>query len=234
MKFNLSNLSAVLLASGMLMSTVVTAAPGDASQFGCADTDWSTVDYPKLTDMDNNTDAMGGNIRFTGRVVKATCKVATESKQIEVVLPVVPSNAFTGIDTEATGASNQTDFNIKLTDCSNTDSQNIEFRFTGVADGANQTLANEVEGAADADGTGEAGATGVGIRIYSKNTTTDGLIKLNTQTPQGSSSSAAYVIPGDAATHDFTAAFTAGYAQNGSTVAPGLVKSTASFVVLYE
>lgn len=202
MKFNLSNLSAVLLASGMLMSTVVTAAPGDASQFGGADTDWSTVDYPKLTDMDNNTDAMGGNIRFTGRVVKATCKVATESKQIEVVLPVVPSNAFTGIDTEATGASNQTDFNIKLTDCSNTDSQNIEFRFTGVADGANQTLANEVEGAADADGTGEAGATGVGIRIYSKNTTTDGLIKLNTQTPQGSSSSAAYVIPGDAATHD--------------------------------
>ena len=89
------------------MSTAVTAAPGDASQFGGADTDWSTVDYPKLTDMDSNTDAMGGNIRFTGRVVKATCKVATESKQIEVVLPVVPSNAFTGIDTEATGASNQ-------------------------------------------------------------------------------------------------------------------------------
>ncbi|HHU7877824.1 TPA: fimbrial protein, partial [Escherichia coli] len=28
MKFNLSNLSAVLLASGMLMSTAVTAAPG--------------------------------------------------------------------------------------------------------------------------------------------------------------------------------------------------------------
>ncbi|MFT2604300.1 type 1 fimbrial protein, partial [Escherichia coli] len=26
----------------------------------------------------------------------------------------------------------------------------------------------------------------------------------------------------------------AGYAQNGSTVAPGVVKSTASFVVLYE
>lgn len=34
MKFNLSNLSAVLLASGMLMSTAVTAAPGDATQFG--------------------------------------------------------------------------------------------------------------------------------------------------------------------------------------------------------
>ncbi len=31
MKFNLSNLSAVLLASGMLMSTAVTAAPGDAT-----------------------------------------------------------------------------------------------------------------------------------------------------------------------------------------------------------
>ncbi|UMX91865.1 fimbrial protein [Escherichia coli] len=61
-----------------------------------------------------------------------------------------------------------TDFNIKLTDCSNTDSQNIEFRFTGVADGANQTLANEVEGAADADGTGEAGATGVGIHLSQK------------------------------------------------------------------
>ncbi|MCU8651307.1 fimbrial protein, partial [Escherichia coli] len=137
-------------------------------------------------------------------------------------------------DTEATGASNQTDFNIKLTDCSNTDSQNIEFRFTGVADSANQTLANEVEGDTDADGNGEAGATGVGIRIYSKNTTADGLIKLNTQTPQGSGSSAAYVIPGDAVKHDFTAAFTAGYAQNGNTVAPGLVKSTASFVVLYE
>lgn len=91
-----------------------------------------------------------------------------------------------------------------------------------------------MEGAADADGTGEAGATGVGIRIYSKNTTTDGLVKLNTQSPQGSSSSAAYVIPGDATAHDFIAAFTAGYAQNGSTVAPGLVKSTASFVVLYE
>lgn len=27
-----------------------------------------------------------GKIRFTGRVVKATCKVATDSKQIEVVL----------------------------------------------------------------------------------------------------------------------------------------------------
>lgn len=49
MKFNLSNLSAVLLASGMLMSTAVTAAPGDATQFGGADTDWSTVDYPRLT-----------------------------------------------------------------------------------------------------------------------------------------------------------------------------------------
>ena len=48
MKFNLSNLSAVLLASGMLMSTAVTAAPGDATQFGGADTDWSTVDYLRL------------------------------------------------------------------------------------------------------------------------------------------------------------------------------------------
>ena len=83
MKFNLSNLSAVLLASGMLMSTAVTAAPGDATQFGGADTDWSTVDYPRLTDMDDNVDSMGGKIRFTGRVVKATCKVATDSKQIE-------------------------------------------------------------------------------------------------------------------------------------------------------
>ncbi|MGL4114833.1 fimbrial protein, partial [Escherichia coli] len=133
MKFNLSNLSAVLLASGMLMSTAVTAAPGDATQFGGADTDWSTVDYPRLTDMDDNVDSMGGKIRFTGRVVKATCKVATDSKQIEVVLPVVPSNLFTGIDVEAQGASNQTDFNINLTECSNTDDQKIEFRFTGTA-----------------------------------------------------------------------------------------------------
>ena len=103
MKFNLSNLSAVLLASGMLMSTAVTAAPGDATQFGGADTDWSTGDYTRLTDMDDNVDSMGGKIRFTGRVVKATCKVATDSKQIEVVLPVVPSNLFTGIDVEAQG-----------------------------------------------------------------------------------------------------------------------------------
>lgn len=125
MKFNLSNLSAVLLASGMLMSTAVTAAPGDATQFGGADTDWSTVDYPRLTDMDDNVDSMGGKIRFTGRVVKATCKVATDSKQIEVVLPVVPSNLFTGIDVEAQGASNQTDFNINLTECSNTEDQKI-------------------------------------------------------------------------------------------------------------
>lgn len=125
MKFNLSNLSAVLLASGMLMSTAVTAAPGDATQFGGADTDWSTVDYPRLTDMDDNVDSMGGKIRFTGRVVKATCKVATDSKQIEVVLPVVPSNLFTGIDVEAQGASNQTDFNINLTECSNTDDQKL-------------------------------------------------------------------------------------------------------------
>ena len=70
MKFNLSNLSAVLLASGMLMSTAVTAAPGDATQFGGADTDWSTVDYPRLTDMDDNVDSMGGKIRFTGRVAQ--------------------------------------------------------------------------------------------------------------------------------------------------------------------
>ncbi|MCV5598458.1 type 1 fimbrial protein, partial [Escherichia coli] len=77
--------------------------PGDAAQFGGADTDWSTVDYPRLTDMDDNVDSMGGKIRFTGRVVKATCKVATDSKQIEVVLPVVPSNLFTGIDIEAQG-----------------------------------------------------------------------------------------------------------------------------------
>lgn len=125
MKFNLSNLSAVLLASGMLMSTAVTAAPGDATQFGGADTDWSTVDYPRLTDMDDNVDSMGGKIRFTGRVVKATCKVATDSKQIEVVLPVVPSNLFTGIDVEAQGASNQTDFNINLTECSNTEDRKL-------------------------------------------------------------------------------------------------------------
>ncbi len=129
MKFNLSNLSAVLLASGMLMSTAVTAAPGDATQFGGADTDWSTVDYPRLTDMDDNVDSMGGKIRFTGRVVKATCKVATDSKQIEVVLPVVPSNLFTGIDVEAQGVSNQTDFNINLTECSNTDDQKIPVPF---------------------------------------------------------------------------------------------------------
>ena len=44
MKFHLSNLSVALLASGMLMSTAVIAAPGDASKFGGADTDWSTVD----------------------------------------------------------------------------------------------------------------------------------------------------------------------------------------------
>lgn len=84
MKFNLSNLSAVLLASGMLMSTAVTAAPGDATQFGGADTDWSTVDYPRLTDMDDNVDSMGGKIRFTGRVVKATCKVATDSNRLKL------------------------------------------------------------------------------------------------------------------------------------------------------
>ena len=187
MKFNLSNLSAVLLASGMLMSTAVTAAPGDATQFGGADTDWSTVDYPRLTDMDDNVDSMGGKIRFTGRVVKATCKVATDSK-----------------------------------------------RFTGTADSANKTLANEVEGSTDADNSGNAGATGVGIRIYSKGTTNNGLINLNTTAAEGSASTAAYTIPGNATTHDFSAAFTAGYAQNGSTVAPGVVKSTASFVVLYE
>lgn len=99
----------------------------------------------------------GGKIRFTGRVVKATCKVATDSKQIEVVLPVVPSNLFTGIDVEAQGASNQTDFNINLTECSNTDDQKIEFRFTGTADSANKTLANEVEGSTDADNSGNAG-----------------------------------------------------------------------------
>ncbi|EHY6229543.1 fimbrial protein [Escherichia coli] len=234
MKFNLSNLSAVLLASGMLMSTAVTAAPGDAAQFGGADTDWSTVDYPRLTDMDDNVDSMGGKIRFTGRVVKATCKVATDSKQIEVVLPVVPSNLFTGIDIEAQGASNQTDFNINLTECSNTEDQKIEFRFTGTADSANKTLANEVEGSTDADNSGNAGATGVGIRIYSKGTTNNGLINLNTTAAEGGASTAAYTIPGNATTHDFSAAFTAGYAQNGSTVAPGVVKSTASFVVLYE
>ena len=193
------------------MSTAVTAAPGDATQFGGADTDWSTVDYPRLTDMDDNVDSMGGKIRFTGRVVKATCKVATDSKQIEVVLPVVPSNLFTGIDVEAQGASNQTDFNINLTECSNTDDQKIEFRFTGTADSANKTLANEVKG-----------------------TTNNGLINLNTTAAEGSASTAAYTIPGNATTHDFSAAFTAGYAQNGSTVAPGVVKSTASFVVLYE
>lgn len=175
-----------------------------------------------------------GKIRFTYRVVKATCKVATDSKQIEVVLPVVPSNLFTGIDVEAQGASNQTDFNINLTECSNTDDQKIEFRFTGTADSANKTLANEVEGSTDADNSGNAGATGVGIRIYSKGTTNNGLINLNTTAAEGSASTAAYTIPGNATTHDFSAAFTAGYAQNGSTVAPGVVKSTASFVVLYE
>lgn len=57
--------------------------------------------------------------------MKATCKVATDSKQIEVVLPVVPSNLFTGIDVEAQGASNQTDFNINLTECSNTEDQKL-------------------------------------------------------------------------------------------------------------
>lgn len=103
MKFNLSNLSAVLLASGMLMSTAVTAAPGDATQFGGADTDWSTVDYPGSLIWMTTLIQWGGKIRFTGRVVKATCKVATDSKQIEVVLPVVPSNLFTGIDVEARG-----------------------------------------------------------------------------------------------------------------------------------
>lgn len=117
--------------------------------------------------------------------MKATCKVATDSKQIEVVLPVVPSNLFTGIDVEAQGASNQTDFNINLTECSNTDDQKIEFRFTGTADSANKTLANEVEGSTDADNSGNAGATGVGIRIYSKGTTNNGLINLNTTAAEG-------------------------------------------------
>lgn len=92
----------------------------------------------------------------------------------------MPSNLFTGIDVEAQGASNQTDFNINLTECSNTDDQKIEFRFTGTADSANKTLANEVEGSTDADNSGNAGATGVGIRIYSKGTTNNGLINLNT------------------------------------------------------
>lgn len=101
MKFNLSNLSAVLLASGMLMSTAVTAAPGDATQFGGRILTGAPL-IIGLTDMDDNVDSMG-KIRFTGRVVKATCKVATDSKQIEVVLPVVPSNLFTGIDVEAQG-----------------------------------------------------------------------------------------------------------------------------------
>ncbi|QMN53329.1 type 1 fimbrial protein [Citrobacter freundii] len=233
MKFNLTKLSVLLLASGALMSTVATAA--DTSGFGTGtDSNWTTTDYPSITDIDNNVDAMGGNIRFTGRVVKATCQVATESKQVEVVLPVVPSNAFTGVDTEATGSSNQTDFDIKLTNCSNTDDQNIQFRFTGTANAANETLANEVEGSADADATGETGATGVGIRIYSKNGNNNGLISLNTTDVQGADSSSRYTIPGSADAHDFTASFTAGYAQNGATVAPGLVKSTASFVVLYE
>lgn len=130
MKFNLSNLSAVLLASGMLMSTAVTAAPGDATQFGGADTTGAPLIIPGSLIWMTTLIQWGGKIRFTGRVVKATCKVATDSKQIEVVLPVVPSNLFTGIDVEAQGASNQTDFNINLTECSNTDDQKIEFRFT--------------------------------------------------------------------------------------------------------
>ncbi|MDO1791212.1 type 1 fimbrial protein, partial [Escherichia coli] len=62
----------------------------------------------------------------------------------------------------------------------------------------------------------------------------NGLINLNTTEVEGSASSAAHTIPGNATTHDLIVAFSAGYAQNGSTVAPGVVKSTASFGVLYE
>lgn len=234
MNLKLTKLSMLFLASGMMMSTMVSAAT-DTSGFGVGtDSTWSTTEYPKLTDMDNNDSAMGGNIRFTGRVVKATCQVATESKQIEVVLPVVPSNAFTGVGNAVSGANNETDFNIKLTECSNITEQAIQFRFTGLANAANDILNNEVEGLSDADGTGEAGATGVGVRVYSKGTANNGVIALNTTGQQDATSTSRYTIPGSASTHEFTANFTAGYAQNGNTVAPGLVKSTASFVVLYE
>ncbi|NYQ85871.1 fimbrial protein, partial [Escherichia coli] len=127
-----------------------------------------------------------------------------------------------------------TDFNIKLDEGSNTDVKKNEYRITGSAARAIKAFANEVEGSTDADNSVNSVATCVGIRIYSKGTTNNGLIILNSTAAAGSASTAAYTIPGNATTHDFSAAFTAGYAQNGSTVAPGVVKSTASFVVLYE
>lgn len=153
--------------------------------------------------------AADGTINFTGSIRDTACTVNTGSATQTVNLGTVAASAFGAAGSQASARQ----FAITLTNCPSAVTS-ASIRFDGPLASGNSSLLGLTSG------TGV--ATGVGVGIYEKDSTT--LI------PIGQASSAVTL----SSTGSNTLNFIAKYVSTAATVGPGAANAAATFTVAYN
>lgn len=92
----------------------------------------------------------GGMMHFRGAVTEGACAVSTESENKSVMMGQVNSAMFSGVGEWAASVP----FNLTLTDCDTSVSQQVGVMFSGVTDGKDPLVFSSGQGASAAKGIG--------------------------------------------------------------------------------
>ena len=157
------------------------------------------------------TQGTGGQVKFTGEIMDASCNVDTSSANQTVDLGKWAKSYFTGPGVETT----KTAFRIKVKGCPSS-VQNVAVLFDGKTDTQKNTLL-AVNG----------GATGVGIKLYEDDASKQ--VILGTATKQH-----AVIAGATGATGTADLLFYADYEATGATMTTGLANGVADFNMIYN
>lgn len=157
------------------------------------------------------TTVNGGVVHFEGELVNAPCVVNTQSADQTVVLGQYRTASFDRVG--ATSA--LVDFDIVLNDCDSTLAATASVAFSGNLDATDPTLL------AISSGTNTTTATGVGIEIMDRTSTT--------LTPDGTDFSAAQTLIDGTNTLPFTAR----YKSTALATTAGQANADATFIMQY-
>ena len=157
------------------------------------------------------TQGTGGQVKFTGEIMDASCNVDTSSANQTVDLGKWAKSYFTGPGVETT----KTAFRIKVKGCPSS-VQNVAVLFDGKTDAQKNTLL-AVNG----------GAAGIGIKLYEDDASKQ--VILGTATKQH-----AVIAGATGATGTADLLFYADYEATGATMTTGLANGVADFNMIYN
>lgn len=159
------------------------------------------------------TQGKGGQVEFTGSITDVSCNVTSTSAKQQVDLGTWAQSYFTGTGVETTKKS----FQISVQDCPSSVTQ-VAVLFDGNKDKTDSSLL--------AINTGTGNATGVGIKLYEENQ--------STQVALGSVTAKHPVTAGTSGNGSADLIFYADYESTGTAVTTGDANATATFNMIYN